>query len=342
MRYSSTFRGAYAYVAAQGLGNEKTLAVINISNPASPSFASRYELAASGWAFYRDMTIRGKYLYLTWEGHATGGAYISVFDISEPADLVLMETFTIPGTTNTNIRDHVIVGDYMYAMDTGTNEDDVMIFNISDPGNISYVGEFGDDIAPYYMDGPWGIAYAKNTLFIAVSSDDNVVMFDITDPESPVLLGSPTDADNLPPTDGAKRLTVIGNRLLVSTAEASSAANEGLSIFTIGGLDTPSVTAGNIKADELDVIGDSNLDDVFISGGLTVDGSMTVDTFFANTGTISEDLTVVGNLYLTNVGTNSFTGPIFIDTDAQRVITFSLLRWRWDADDVGEHSRCWQ
>ena len=93
-----TIAGGYAYVAT-GLG----LVVVDVSDPANP-YVGQYDTSGYAWS----VTVSGSYVWV-----ADGVNGLLVVDVSNPANLTLVENYNTPGY----VRNVAVASDYAYVAD---------------------------------------------------------------------------------------------------------------------------------------------------------------------------------------------------------------------------------
>jgi hypothetical protein len=165
--------GNYAYVAD---GWTSRLSVIDVSNPASPSEVSVYNMVGGG----QDVEMAGGYIYL-----AVWGRGLRVIDASNPTSLSEVGFYDTPGAT----FDVVVVGDYAYLADY----DGLRVIDVSEPDNPS---EVGFSATPGYA---YGVAVSGDYAYVA-DGPRGLRVIDVSDPTDPIEVGAcvtPGSAENL-------------------------------------------------------------------------------------------------------------------------------------------------
>jgi len=115
-----------------------------------------------------------------------------------------------------------------------------------------------------YVSGKYAYAAGKDYKGIAI--------VDISDPTTPVLTGSLTDAINM---EGAHSVYVSGKYAYVA-----SYASDSLAIIDIHGTELTSLEVGNLKTGSLDA-GNIQAEDIALRGGANIGGSANVSGDFA-------------------------------------------------------------
>nr|NCS59516.1 calx-beta domain protein [Microcystis aeruginosa G11-04] len=267
--------GNYAYVADWDSG----LQIIDISNPAAPTFKGNYN--TSGFA--RDVQIVGNYAYVAdaWSG-------LQIIDISNPA------APTLKGNYDTSGRawDVQIVGNYAYVADRDWG---LQIIDISNPAAPTFKGN-------YQTSGSaWDVQIVGNYAYVA-DYDGGLKIIDVSDFTNPststvTLAVSPSS------------VTEDGTTNLVYTFTRSGVTTNALTVnYTIGGTatlntdytrtgttNTVTFAAGSSTATvTVDPTADTTVEsDETVALTLATGTGYTVGTTTAVTGTITNDDTSV-------------------------------------------------
>ncbi len=117
LAFRSVIAGDYAFIAGSGL------VVLDISNPASPEFVTKYSYSG-GPSLYNDLAIEGDYIYLL-----DGYGDFEIVNISDPTNPTLAGLYTGPGESD----DIKVYGDEVYL---ARRTDGISIINVSDTDNI--------------------------------------------------------------------------------------------------------------------------------------------------------------------------------------------------------------
>jgi hypothetical protein len=163
----------YAFVATGNGG----MAVLDISNPASPTRVSNIGVAGSA----SQVILCGNYAYIGSIGllNLGGGAYtqadtstVSVIDISIPSKPHRVSQFSVKGP----VQDFAVENDRLYVLapDTGT-----YICNISNPLAPVQLG--------FTPDGSYSVS-VKDSIAYFSGGSGGVIIVDLTDPQHPVEL----------------------------------------------------------------------------------------------------------------------------------------------------------
>ena len=115
--------GSYAYAASSVSGFH----VINISDPANPSFVGAYPIPG---ADIHNIYVAGNYAYI-----ADGANGLRIIDVTSPAAPYIADTLDTPGTA----YDVYVVGNYAYVAADNGGLHVVDIFNAADPTIVGSV-----------------------------------------------------------------------------------------------------------------------------------------------------------------------------------------------------------
>jgi len=175
--------GDYAYIKTT-----RALQVINISNPAQPTFADIYYDPDSWWGQPTRLDISTHYAYTVSNNNSGGDetSVMKVFDISNPNNIILMSQFEDYQIINkfdlyssfTNAENISTVGNYAY-LSCGTHG--LSIIDVSIPAHPVFISNL---MTPY-----------RNTQSVIISGDyayhlNNYDLYisDISNPKMPVLV----------------------------------------------------------------------------------------------------------------------------------------------------------
>jgi hypothetical protein len=140
----------YAYVAESSVG----LQVIDVSNPANPVHAGRYEFEGGG--LHRVVAVSGNYAYLADEDRHVG---LQVIDVSNPANPVRVGGYKMMAGMGL-----AVAGNHVYVADEGLGS--LQVIDVSNPANpvrAGGYGRFGYETIVYDSD----IAVVDNLIYMA-------------------------------------------------------------------------------------------------------------------------------------------------------------------------------
>ncbi len=294
--------GKYAYVADGAAG----LVIVDVSNPYAPALVDTYNTSGTAYAVY----VSGRYAYVA--DRAEG---LQIIDISNPYSVDVVGAYDTLDYTN----EVFISGKYAYLAD---DDQSLVIVDISDPLTPAYVSTIGagvygaDDV---YVSGRYA--------YVAVNSSLKIV--DITDPTTPSYKdtgGSMGESVHIAGnyayttggTNGFEVLDINDPTSIVSigTFDTSGTANEvyvsgkyayiadgtsGLQIIDINGIETPSLYAGTINTNSVNISEDllvgqslSVRNGINISGGAMIEGATSVWSYDVDTTGSTHNIFTVG------------------------------------------------
>ena len=131
---------------------------------------------------------------------------VQLIDVSDPSSPAAVGSAT-DGVNGFDVLDGAfgvatfVIGASTYAIVASYVDDGVQLINVSDPTNPVAVGSATDGYNGFdELHGPFGVAtfvIGTSTYAIVASyTDDGVQLIDVSDPSSPVAVGSATDGVN--------------------------------------------------------------------------------------------------------------------------------------------------
>ena len=168
-----TISVAGGYLFTQGGPSPSGVMIYSLANPESPVLVGQYQPG-----FYiHDILVVGDVMY-------TAGIYgdgIDIVDISNPASPQLINRFDYPGSGAHNICADAS-GDYVYVGDEIGSGQWTRIFDVSDPMNVTQVGEIiltpSTTVHNCHVKG--------NLLYLGYYDGYGARVYDITNPTAPV------------------------------------------------------------------------------------------------------------------------------------------------------------
>ncbi|MBI3442627.1 MAG: tail fiber domain-containing protein [Candidatus Sungbacteria bacterium] len=121
----------YAHVVGTSNTGNNYLKIVNVADPSSPTTLGYYQMTNGSNAVY----VSGKYAYVM-ENNNIG---LRIFDISNPASITLLSTFSITATPVSTLGEIVVNGRYAYIT-YGSNG--LQIVDVSDPTAPAAVGGY--------------------------------------------------------------------------------------------------------------------------------------------------------------------------------------------------------
>ncbi|MST04135.1 MAG: hypothetical protein EXS49_01025 [Candidatus Pacebacteria bacterium] len=203
---SVAYSNGYAFVGIENSISGPELTIFNVSNPASPTIASFYEIGGD----LNQIFLKDNYAYLI---TSLNNSQIIVLDVSNPAspifvtkydvygnmagksidiignliyygsnnepdpngrefyilDSLNFPTLTSTGTANINADlNDVYVKDYLAFMATGDTNNEFMLYDISNVKNITLISTLN------FPQGARAIDYESNYVYVAVKSNDSL------------------------------------------------------------------------------------------------------------------------------------------------------------------------
>ena len=154
------------------------LRVYSLADPAAPVLVGGFRPEHQAVPYYHDFEVRGNRGY----GPAIySGGGVDVLDVSDPADVQLITTFTYPGagahnTCTSEDGNTVYVGD-----EIGTQGQWTRIFDVSDVQDPELVGEI-------VVDGQASVhnCYVRDGRLYIAHYTEGLRVFDLADPHAPV------------------------------------------------------------------------------------------------------------------------------------------------------------
>jgi hypothetical protein len=258
-------QGNYAYLTNWNIDE---LIIYNISNPSNPTYVSWINTVSAPTSVH----IQGEYAYVL----ATGNpAYVEIYNISNPANpTYVSETSNaihILSNTNSNPQELYVQGRYVYVVSPGNQE--MIIYDISNPSNPSYVGEtlYGSVAAAtsVYVQGRY--AYVTDEYY------NDIAAYDVSNPANPTFVNS--SASSSVPMPSPQAIYVQGRYAYVASY------GDSLMVVDLGGAYVQQIQAGGTETGTLQVDGNSILSgDASITGGLTVGSNAQISGNFSVAG----------------------------------------------------------
>jgi len=210
--YGIAANGNYLYVGT--LAYSSKFAVINITNPTSPSLVrlvdfAPFNLGSNVW----DLAVQGNHLYV-----GTLGNGLIIYDISNPANPIAISGTKIR-TVDHGFTDIAVSGDYVYliadadSVNDGINPPEFYVVDISNKSapvvvsTLELYASLGIDGGAYFNFGPNAIV-VKGT-YAYIGSDDALITIDISNPLAPKEVSRIG-------TDRIYNLTIYGDSLHIA------------------------------------------------------------------------------------------------------------------------------
>lgn len=226
--YGVAISGSYAYVASQGCLSGQpcpvatvgdSFAVVNVSNPASPSIVARIHSmplpppweGTGALEHATAVAISGSYAYVT----AFYADRLTVISIANPLSPKIVAT--IKDATNLNYPvDVAVSGEYAYVVDQ-ISPGRLTVVNVSNPENPRVVTSFANPA----LNGAYRIRVRGDFAYVSAASADDVAVLDISNPLSPRLAATVSNGADLNRTTGLD-LDSSGAHLVASSPYLST------------------------------------------------------------------------------------------------------------------------
>ena len=168
----------HLWVTGGRFGGNPGLRVYSLADPAHPVLTD--ELRPDHWPtpYYHDFEVRDGIGY----GSAIySGGGVDILDVSDPADVRLLTSFTYPGagahnTCTTEDGETLYVGD-----EIGTSGNWIRIFDVSDLDDVEQVGEIVVDASAVVHN-----CYVHGDRLYVAHYTEGLRVFDVSDPHAPV------------------------------------------------------------------------------------------------------------------------------------------------------------
>ncbi|MFC1658224.1 NosD domain-containing protein [Candidatus Omnitrophota bacterium] len=304
--------GRYAYLGTStGSPDYGWLAVVDISDPASPSYVAR-----SPATFRVDSVfVNSRYAYLAIDTNQWSFRILDISDPSSPS--IVSDLGEYPGLGSG--KDIYVSGRYAYLA-ANTN---FTVIDVSDPDSPTIKGTYAIDSDSVYVSGKYA--------YLGCPSDDTIRVLDISNPSSPSLVASYSNASYYN-ADSYDHIFVSGKYLY-----AGSNTPNYLLVLDITGIDSPGANIGDISASSIEVTDNVDIgNNLYVRSGLNVgpggilsNGPLSAGGggYFGDKvgiGSIDPDydLTIDGNLGILDASTSFYT--IFEGATQGVDITYTL------------------
>ena len=191
-------------------------AIYDISDPANPTYV--------GLLDKHDPTYVEVDANLAFVGADNGNNYLTVFDVTNPAQPVKLTTIGTPD----DVRDVIALDGRLYIADADSG---VLIYDLSTPQSPALIGHYNVGHFAYRIG-------SDGATVCALLSDVGLQLIDVTDPAPPPLVGSLD-------TSGCVNLTLVGDLGYVAAGRSGMCIADVSSpdaMFLLGGIDTPGTT----------------------------------------------------------------------------------------------------
>jgi hypothetical protein len=231
--------GDYCYCGCGGtaidLSGDACLTIINVSNPAAPSFSSTLPVGAG--TSFRSVFVSGNYAYVS---DQTKGLYL--VDISNPlipsiTGSILFAALGLSATARIG-RAYKPTGNYAYIQsEDGSglvdNDNALLVIDVSTPAAPTLAGSIRG--VANFVGGSFVFA-SGSYCYLASSVNSALTIIDITNPAAPALTGKITGSGNPNYLDTCYFLYKDGNYCYCGTSD-------GITIINVTTPATPSFTS---------------------------------------------------------------------------------------------------
>jgi hypothetical protein len=161
-----------------------SLAIINVSNPASPALVGYIEGAgAPNYLSYPvSVFVSGNYAYVA----AQGDNSITIIDVTNPSAPTFVGNITGTGNYISNPSSVYVVGNYAYVP-TYVGGTALTIIDVTNPAAPSVKGTV---TVSGYTGNPTSVFVSGNYAYLTSSPDNALIIIDVTNPSAPILAGA--------------------------------------------------------------------------------------------------------------------------------------------------------
>ncbi len=203
--------GNYAYVTNE---TRDSLAVIDVSDPANPTFVTevRNPNGSNELDGARGIYVSGNYAYVATVTRDS----LAIIDISNPLSPSFVTEVISPNGSNEldGATGVYVSGNYAYV--AAATRDSLVILDISNPASPSYVSEVRSPGGNNELDGAFSVFVQGNYAYVANLTRDSLVVIDVSTPASPSFLAEVRDPGGQNELNGAAVVSVQGNYAYVS------------------------------------------------------------------------------------------------------------------------------
>lgn len=233
--------GNYAFVAnfSSG-GSDPGLTVVDISSPTNPTIAATLTNANITAPLY----IQAKYPYLYLTNNDSGCKVVSV-DISDPLNPTVADSLAVAGCV-THLTTSDYYGRYLYIGDRDDNA--LFVVDTSTPTDLIFVSS----LTLTGVIDPFTLKIVGDKLFATSILGYGLAQFSLKTPSLPVLEWVYQSVDNLHAPDD---IATDGKNLYVTT-HGGVETDGGFTVINIGHFGTPTIVAGAISTDDMEVTHD--------------------------------------------------------------------------------------
>jgi hypothetical protein len=257
--------GNRAYVASYGeddTGSKAGLFIFDVSDPATILAVGSDDTYLDGPS---DVYVAGDFAYVTSKNNDS----LVIFDIS--TRLTFSDTFGITARgvfSDANLLAEPsavhVTGRYAYVL--GADSNNLIIFDISNPDQITYTGQTSTSLT-----GPNALHLSGNIAYVAYAGEpityenSGLAVFDVSDPADIQVLSVIDMSDTLPYPEKPVAIHGSGRHIYVVNQ-----AHHSVTIYDVNHLSAPSITAGTVKANHLEATDSARVNNLSVGNGLNV------------------------------------------------------------------------
>jgi len=236
--------GDYLYA---GSYSDEGLSVVDVSDPSSPvevGYVTDTEQGGSATTLddVRGVYVQGDYAYVTSELD-DGLSVVDVSDPSSPVEVGAVRDTESPqgGTATTLDGAYGVFVRGIYAYVASYTDDGLSIVDVSDPSSPYEIGSINDSAgggSGTVLNGACSVYVVGDYAYVASYTDDSLSIIDVSDPSSPVEVGSVNDSSwgggSASALNGAYGVFVQGSHAYVASMDAN-----GLSVIDVSDPSSP-------------------------------------------------------------------------------------------------------
>ncbi|USN45872.1 MAG: right-handed parallel beta-helix repeat-containing protein [Candidatus Woesearchaeota archaeon] len=202
--------GDVAYVTSQ---IDDSVTLVNVSNPSAIVPFENYTTATPPYSVdgANVLYVNGDYVYVVGDNDYV----FTVLNASDPSNLVgVGQYLATPTSILTSTEQMVYENNYVYvSVSFSTITDAISIFELSNPANPVFVGNYSKERLPYSVADAEGLAISGNYLFASSYDNDSVTVLDVANPANPVPIFQYVDSAEPYSLDGVGRIFLLSGKL---------------------------------------------------------------------------------------------------------------------------------
>jgi Tfp pilus assembly protein PilV len=219
--------GDFAYLANQDTANH--LQVANISDPGNPYLISSYRLTGNT-SQALSIAATGTVVFMGTSNDA--GPEFYVVDVSNPSSPSVINNLEIGGAVN-----KIFINNTKVYLATSKDDGEILIIDIINPGNPVVVATLNlpntNDALGVYVNYQDNHLYAARKISSSANSPE-VLVYDVTDANNPLLLGSKEFAGDVYSAYGADNLMFLASSYSSEEFQIYNATNPANMQYWVG------------------------------------------------------------------------------------------------------------